>query len=126
MSDALPLVMEVCSLEEKPKPGNPLYTYVHDLIYNERRKRDREEKRRAQQAVADVEDQIAQNPDQDYEDLGAAEQLQVAYGEPVEGAEPIQDLARDTFDLPRQLREKDERIAELEAENNSLRLQIEV
>ena len=96
----MPLVMELLGLKQKPRREDDGYRAAHDFINNERRKRASEKKRKDQQAREDIKDQIEQDNDLDFDNLGAAEQLEVMYEESVEGAEPIQDLVQSTFNLP--------------------------
>ena len=41
VKDVLGLVMEACSLNERPKSSDNVYWITHNLIYNERKRRDR-------------------------------------------------------------------------------------
>ena len=47
VKDVLGLVMEACCLNERPKSSDNVYWITHNLIYNERKRRDRLSKKSA-------------------------------------------------------------------------------
>ena len=89
VSDWMPLVMSLLKLKKKPQRNDPEYKIAHNLIDNEKRRRKNEKKRNDQLAREQIRDQIDQDINLDLDDLGAAEQLEVVYGDSVEGAQPI-------------------------------------
>ena len=109
-SDLSHLVMEACGLKEKPKWRDLAYQAAHDVLYNEKRKqKEKQEKARKEQVTQIMED-VAHDPHLNEAVLSATDQVQLDYEEPIEGAWPVEELARRTFhDSP--LR------SELEAEN---------
>ena len=109
-SDLRHLVIEVCGLQEKPKHDDLARNIARDLIYNERRKQKKKQDKAREEQVAQIRQDVAQDPHLNEAVLSAADQVQLDYEEPIEGARPVEELARRTFhDSP--LR------SELEAEN---------
>ena len=120
-SDLSHLVMEACGLKEKPKHDDLARNIAKDLIYNEKRKQKKKQKKAREEQVSQIRQDVAQDPHLNEAVLSAADQVQLDYEEPIEGARPVEELARRTFhdsplrnELEKRIEERDARIQELE------------